>query len=404
MGTRATLAIFGVALAALVAQPASSVAQTGDLVEGFGTTDVGSNFDFSVEGTTTGANPTGQFRLTGPPNVYSWEATPRCMNVAGDRATLGFFIESGSIGGLDVSGQGVLLWVQTHTEHGIAYYKILGRDVPGDPQPITCADPRPGPDPTFSVIGFFGNIDVFDKQPPIPPGNDSVAGNAHACVFITPFPEEPCGRDLVMTAGAVSDPGGANPGGAVRVDDFGPSPGSISHVEAAVTCLSVSDRVSIIGVTGSRQRGGSASPHTQVAGLIRIVDAGGPDSGADTFEFALQEGPRDGPPGPGPTSCSRFPGPFPTDPAAIPSFTNEDGNVAVTDAQPTTYTQCRQAGWVKYGFASRAACIDYVHDLARRKCTFERVAHGITAFRAKYGLPPNQHHAMRHCVRLYTGW
>ena len=45
-----------------------------------------------------------------------------------------------------------------------------------------------------------------------------------------------------------------------------------------------------------------------------------------------------------------------------------------------------------------------MHHQARQKCIFERVAHGIAAFRAKYGLPPDQHHAMRHCVRLYTGF
>ena len=45
-----------------------------------------------------------------------------------------------------------------------------------------------------------------------------------------------------------------------------------------------------------------------------------------------------------------------------------------------------------------------MHHQARQKCIFERVAHGITAFRAKYELPADQHHAMRHCVRLYTGF
>jgi hypothetical protein len=75
------------------------------------------------------------------------------------------------------------------------------------------------------------------------------------------------------------------------------------------------------------------------------------------------------------------------------------GDVTVVDAPepPTTYAECRQAGWVKYGFASHAGCNEYVHDLARRKCIFERAAHGISAFRAKYG-------AMRRCVRLYTGF
>jgi hypothetical protein len=82
------------------------------------------------------------------------------------------------------------------------------------------------------------------------------------------------------------------------------------------------------------------------------------------------------------------------------------GDLVVVDAlpPPTTYTQCRQAGWVKYGFAGHADCIDYVHDQARQKCIFERVAHGIAAFRAKYGLGPTHDHAMRHCVRLYTGF
>jgi hypothetical protein len=87
------------------------------------------------------------------------------------------------------------------------------------------------------------------------------------------------------------------------------------------------------------------------------------------------------------------------------SFDVISGDVVVTDAQvPATYAQCRQAGWVKYGYSSHAQCITSVHDWARSKCTFERVAHGISAFRAKYGFAPDQNHAMRHCVRLYTGF
>jgi hypothetical protein len=77
----------------------------------------------------------------------------------------------------------------------------------------------------------------------------------------------------------------------------------------------------------------------------------------------------------------------------------------VTDARaPATYNECRQAGWVKYGYSGHPACITSVHDWARSKCIFERVAHGIVAFRAKNGLGPDQNHAMRHCVRLYTGF
>jgi hypothetical protein len=81
------------------------------------------------------------------------------------------------------------------------------------------------------------------------------------------------------------------------------------------------------------------------------------------------------------------------------------GDIVVTDAEPpATYTQCRQAGWVKYGYASHPQYIEAVHDWARQKCIFERAATGITAFRAKYGLGANDDHAMRHCVRLYTGF
>jgi hypothetical protein len=403
MGPRAALAIFGAALAALLVQPAVAAAQSGDNVNGSGQTDVGSTFDFNVTGTPTGANPTGHFHLTGPPNVYSWEATPRCMNVAGDRATLGFFIDQGSISGIDISGQAVLLWVQTWWGQGVAYYKILGRDVPGDPQPITCSDPRPGPDPSFNSVGVGGSLNVGDVRSPVVPGNDAVAGAADTGCLVD-FGEPPCTLRFLADVAVMSQPGGANPQGSIHVDELGPSPGGTTWIDAAVTCLSVNDRVAIVGVTGSRQRSGSGSPHTQVAGLIRIVDAGGPNSNADTFQFAMNESARDDRTLlPGPTTCSSFPGPFPTT-APFRDFTNKTGNVIVTDVQPTTYSQCRQVGWVKYGLASRSACITYVHELARRKCIFERVAHGIAAFRAKYGLPPNQHHAMRHCVRLYTGW
>jgi hypothetical protein len=98
-----------------------------------------------------------------------------------------------------------------------------------------------------------------------------------------------------------------------------------------------------------------------------------------------------------PTDCSPVANP--------PNQPLNGGDIVVTDATPpATYSQCRQAGWVAYGYASRAQCISAVHDFARQKCIFERVAHGITAFRAKYGFAPDQSHAMRHCVRLYTGF
>jgi hypothetical protein len=344
-----------------------AAAQTGDVVNGFGTTDVGSNFDFTVEGSAAGTNPTGHFSLTGPPNVYNWEATPRCMNATGDRATLGFFIDSGSIGGSDISGQGVLLWIQTWIGGGTAYYKIIGRDVPGDPQPITCVDPRPGPDPSFNAIGFGGSTFVADRQPPIPTGSDSVAGVADTGCILD-FGQPPCSLRLTFDFGVMSGPDGENPAGAVLVVEAGPSPGGSTSVQGAVTCLSVRDRVAIIGVTGSRQRSGSGSPHTQIAGLIRVVDAGGPGSNADIFQFAISEGPRDSRTLlPGPTSCSSFPGPFPFPSLFInapsPDFTNKTGNVVVTDTRPlpTTKDQCKNGGWRTYGiFKNQGDCVSFV--------------------------------------------
>ena len=167
---------------------------------------------------------------------------------------------------------------------------------------------------------------------------------------------------------------------------------------ATATCLSVNGNRAIVGFSGSRFDQGFYFP---VAGLVQIVDRGGYGTGIDTADFAAIQGPGDSPPIPGPTECSSYPSIYPPDFGAPAADT---GDLVVTDAPPTTYTQCRQAGWVKYGFASHADCITYVHEQARQKCIFERVAHGITTFRSKYGLGPDHDHAMRHCVRLYTGF
>jgi hypothetical protein len=97
--------------------------------------------------------------------------------------------------------------------------------------------------------------------------------------------------------------------------------------------------------------------------LVRIVDAGGPDSAADAFHFAIQAGDEDGAPLPGPTTCSTFPGPFPTGNFLFPDFTNETGDVVVTDARPlpTTKDQCKHGGWKTYGvFKNPGDCVSYV--------------------------------------------
>ncbi len=173
-----------------------------------------------------------------------------------------------------------------------------------------------------------------------------------------------------------SGPTGENPTGTVTLDTLF---GTIGPLE--VSCLTVTGNTA--GMIALAPPGSGST----VVGLAISAQDGGP--GQDRIQF---------------TTLTELPDGCP--PSSSPGEPTDSGDIVVTDSPPppTVYAQCRQAGWVKYGFASHAACNAYVHDLARRKCIFERVAHGIVAFRAKYGLAPDQNHAMRHCVRLHTGW
>jgi hypothetical protein len=391
----ATLAmVFALALGT---NAAVAAAQTGDLVYGSGTTDVESTFDLTVEGSATGTNPTGHFSLAGSPGVYSWEATPRCMNAAGDRATLGFVIDSGTFAGQDLAGRAVLLWVQDVSGPGLAYFRVIDA---GDP--IVCADPRSGPDPAFTTVGVTGSVYVADRQPPIPAGSDSVAGETTDC--LSTFPDQTCERTLLSNLQAVSGPAGGNPTGIVSWYDAGPTPGGSSTSDTAVTCLSVNGHAATIGVTGSRHRYGASDAVFPIAGLVRMVDAGGPDSGADTFQFALQVGSAGGPPLPGPSSCTSYPGTFPTGSPLFPDFTNETRDVRITDAQPpaTSKEQCKNGGWRQYGFKNQGACIAFVIQKAVKACVFEQVAIGRSAFRSKYGGGRFDLFAMLHCIARHV--
>jgi hypothetical protein len=185
------------------------------------------------------------------------------------------------------------------------------------------------------------------------------------------------GRDfLQFTFDAHSGPSGENPTGIVSFDSLFGNSGPLE-----VGCLRVAGkRASMVAL---------APNNSGIAGLLISVEDSGPGPGGEKLDWQ---------------TISSLPPDCPV-PAEIFGGT-ESGDIVVTDAPPppTAYAQCRQAGWVKYGFTSHAACNGYVHERARQACIFERVAHGIGAFRAKYGLPPDQDHAMRHCVRLYTGF
>jgi hypothetical protein len=195
-------------------------------------------------------------------------------------------------------------------------------------------------------------------------GTDSVTGTAGECVeFFEPGPGQIfCARGLSLDVDVESGPAGQNATGTVLLTSIGLTPGGSVTVTAVATCLSVSGRVAIIGVTGTWHQGGLGFD-APIAGLIRVVDGGGPDSGLDSVEFAYQMGEPFGPPLPGPTTCSTFPGPFAEDSFFFPDFTNATGDLVVTDTLPFPISkdQCKHGGWRSFGvFKNQGDCVSFV--------------------------------------------
>lgn len=71
---------------------------------------------------------------------------------------------------------------------------------------------------------------------------------------------------------------------------------------------------------------------------------------------------------------------------------------------PKTLEACRNGGYAQFGFATQAKCTAFARARAREACTFEKVAHGTAAFRAKYGVGPDQQLAMWNCVHTRIGF
>jgi hypothetical protein len=193
-------------------------------------------------------------------------------------------------------------------------------------------------------------------------GKDSVSGDASECLeFYEPVPGViNCARRLSINVDVESGQAGENVSGTVGLLSLGLTPGGSPTLVTEASCLSVSGRVAIIGVTGSRSQAGLQDP---IAGLVRVTDAGGLNSGADTVEVAYQAGDPFGPPLPGPTTCSTFPGIFPRDTFFFPLFTNEAGDVVVTDTVPfpTSKDQCKNGGWKTYEvFKNEGDCVSFV--------------------------------------------
>jgi hypothetical protein len=215
------------------------------------------------------------------------------------------------------------------------------------------------------------------------PQGDSVVGIGFANSFF--------GLDFT-TIDARSGPSGEQPSGSVRWLSYA---GIGTETGGTVTCLSVTGARAIIGFSGYFTLAPLRIP---VAGLIRVVDGGGPASRQDTFEWAQVEGEDNGPPIAGPTDCSSYPSTFtPNDRV----FVNEYGDLVVTDARavPTSKDQCKHGGWKTFGvFKNQGDCVSYVLYQAIRACVSERAAIGQRAFRQKYGIGRFDLFAMLRCV------
>jgi hypothetical protein len=132
----------------------------------------------------------------------------------------------------------------------------------------------------------------------------------------------------------------------------------------SVSCLAVSANTAVIGFSGRHSFGGT-TVNAPIAGLVRVADLGGPSSALDTFEWAVgSPGPNNGPPIPGPTDCSTYPGGF-TPPSFPPlPAVNDFGDVIVTDLSPplpVSKDQCKNGGWRVYGiFKNQGDCVSFV--------------------------------------------
>ena len=186
------------------------------------------------------------------------------------------------------------------------------------------------------------------------PAGDAVIGDASGCLLS--YPVYGCVNNVTLRPDAHSGPAGENPSGSVDLVINGGTPGSLSTIETAVTCLSVRGHVAVIGVSGTRYRTYQGT-EVPTAGLIRVTDGGGPASGADTFELDTHDGDLFDPPIPGPTDCSSFP-------TGIQAGVNEVGDLTIIDAPslPTSKDQCKNGGWRNYGttFKNQGQCVAFV--------------------------------------------
>jgi hypothetical protein len=235
------------------------------------------------------------------------------------------------------------------------------------------------------LLGFAGGAVA---QGPV---EDSVVGFANVTEPFC-FPSGPIIRCLNpdnYNFDAHSGPAGESPRGTV-VFSTGERLG-FRQDRGSVTCLAVNGTKASVGVNFD----GLDFENVPHAAVVFVEDNGG--AGQD--RIGVQEL------GAGSSAPSVCPGSPPAGVSLGPTYTVNfpQENMTVTDALATK-AQCRRGGWITFGFSSHAACNAFVLERARQACIFERVAHGVTAFRAKYGIGPQQQLAMWACVHRRIGF
>jgi hypothetical protein len=305
--------------------------------------------------------PSGTLNLSG---YVQGAASPSCLRVSGHTAVAAFTL----VGGPN-DGRGFIAEIVDNgppvNGHPVDRITYAGYVDPGPP--TVCPAPGGGPPAGLQSVGAgpftSGDVTVHDATGLPALGNDGVAGVIRDCLHID-FYGGWCDHIFFLDTFVESGPLGENPRGYLDWENGGPTPNASTSGSATITCLSVSGHVAILGVTGKQDHFYSNS-FKPIAGLIRIVDGGGPDSEADNVKFAIQIGAKFGSPLPGPTNCSSFPGGYPPpDSFAFPDSTNELGDLTVVDAQPplpTSKDQCKNGGWKTYRvFKNPGDCISYV--------------------------------------------
>jgi hypothetical protein len=161
-----------------------------------------------------------------------------------------------------------------------------------------------------------------------------------------------------------------------------------------VTCLAVDGTNASIGVNFS----GIDYDNIPHSAILFVEDNGG--AGQD--RVGVQDLPVAGS---APAVCPSTPPPgVSLGPTYTTNFSQENMTVTDTRPSPTTRAQCKNGGWRTYGvFDNQGDCVSFVRHQARQACIFEKVAHGTPAFRAKYGIGPQQQLAMWSCIHRRIG-